>query len=227
MAFTESHQVASLWSENFPSSSLRFQCLFSRCRELHSAHWHFQQLFSGPKNHGRCIDSMCLCKSLCGTLQMSQMAVVPAVLSLVSFSTPALSSTVATLLSSSVSSTAPAVPSSHTTTLASSRVLFPSSRTTSDWLLIPLSAPEHSAQQPNPDVDVSGEPSFFSVTYHAGSPWQPPVTPDALSFHPLTDWGNGFYATSRAALHSISLEISSSAFWLFLGMSPANPPTVT
>ena len=66
---------------------------------------------------------------------MSQVAVVPAVLSLVSFSTPALSSTVTTLLSSSVSLTAPAEPSSHTTTLASSRVLFPSSRTSSDWLL--------------------------------------------------------------------------------------------
>ena len=135
MAFTDSHQVASLWSVNFPSSSWRFQCLFSRCRELHSAHWHFQQLFSGRKNHGRCIDSMCLRKSLRGTLQMSQVAVVPAVLSLVSFSTPALSSIVTTLLSSSVSLTAPAVPSSHTTTLASSRVLFSSSRTSSDLLL--------------------------------------------------------------------------------------------
>ena len=222
MAFTDSHHVASLWSVNFPSSSWRFQCLFSRCRELHSAHWHFQQLFSGRKNHGRCIDTMCLRKSLRGTPQMSQVAVVPAVLSLVSFSTPALSSTVTTLLSSSVSLTAPAEPSSHTTTLASSRVLFPSSRPppTDSWL--PLSAPEHSAQQPNPGADVSGEPSFVSVTYHAGSPWQPPAIPDALSFHPLTDWGNGFYATSRA----ISLEISSSATWLFLGMSPTNPPTI-
>ena len=78
---------------------------------------------------------MCLRKSLHGTPQISQVAVVPAVLSLVSFSTPALSSTVTTLLSSSVSLTAPAEPSSHTTTLASSRVLFPSSRTSSDWLL--------------------------------------------------------------------------------------------
>ena len=78
---------------------------------------------------------MCLRKSLRGTPQMSQVAVVPAVLSLVSFSTPALSSIVTTLPSSSVSLTAPAEPSSHTTTLVSSRVLFPSSRTSSDWLL--------------------------------------------------------------------------------------------
>ena len=135
MVFTDSRQVISLWSVNFPLSSWHFQRLFSRCRELHSAHWHFQQLFSSQKNHGRCIASICLTKSLQGTLQMSRMAVVPAVLSPVSFLTPALSSTITTLLSSSVFSMAPAIPSSHTTILTSSRVLFPSSRTTSDWLL--------------------------------------------------------------------------------------------
>ena len=38
MAFTDSHQDVSLWFVNFSSSSCRFQCLFSRCREQHSAH---------------------------------------------------------------------------------------------------------------------------------------------------------------------------------------------
>ena len=99
MVFTDSHHIVNLWSVNFPSSSCRFQCLFSRCRELHSAIWHFQQLFSGRKKHTRCIASICLHKSLWGTLQMSRMAVVPDMLPLLSFSTPALSSIVITLLS--------------------------------------------------------------------------------------------------------------------------------
>ena len=135
MAFTDLHQVATLWSVNFPLCSCHLQCLFSRYRELHSAHWHFQHLFSGRKNHGRHIASVCLHKSLWGTLQISQMGVVPAVLSLLPFSTSALSSIVTTLLSS-IFSMATAVLSSHTTTITSSGVLFPSCFTTSDWLLI-------------------------------------------------------------------------------------------
>ena len=59
---------------------------------------------------------------------------------------------------------------------------------------------------------------------HPHNCWRILTHPSA--FTPLTDWGNSFYVTSSMALHSFSLEISSSATWLFLGMSPANPPTI-
>ena len=66
---------------------------------------------------------------------MSQMADVPDVLSLLSFSTPALSSTITTLLSSSILSMATAILSAYITSLTSSRVLFPSPVANSNWLL--------------------------------------------------------------------------------------------
>ena len=97
--FTDLHQVGSLSSVKFPSSTCFSQCLFERCSELHSAHSHFQQLNSGRKNHGRCIDSTCLRKRFFDTPQMTHRAAVRS--PPLSFSSSALSSTATTLSSSS------------------------------------------------------------------------------------------------------------------------------
>ena len=99
ISFTDLHQVGSLSSVKFPSSTCFSQCLFERCSELHSAHSHFQQLNSGRKNHGRCIDSTCQRKRFFDTPQMTHRAAVRS--PPLSFSSPALSSTATTLLSSS------------------------------------------------------------------------------------------------------------------------------
>ena len=120
--FTDLHQVGSLSSVKFPSSTCFSQCLFERCSELHSAHSHFQQLNSGRKNHGRCIDSTCLRKRFFDTPQMTHRAAVRS--PPLSFSSPALSSTATTLLSSSaLSSTVTTLLSSCTFSTATEFVI--------------------------------------------------------------------------------------------------------